>query len=197
MCFSTETSGPSPQDLANQQTQMLEQQQATHDSNVAAGKKSIDTAFSQFDQPYFDAYGTAYKNAYNPQLTDQYGIAKDKLTAMLAGNDQLGGSVGNNDLALAAASQKLGPELVKTIPVTEVIQPPLPLPVEEKPAKPAETYQERVEKMSNKQLMGEVRRRNRKPEFPLLKTVFTTVLQVMLENHERGMKSGGGFWRAQ
>lgn len=84
---------------ANQQTQLMEQQQAKHDSDVQAGKKSIDDSFSQFDPSYFDKYTKAYTDTYQPQLTDQYGIAKDKLTAMLAGNDQLGGSVGNNDLA--------------------------------------------------------------------------------------------------
>lgn len=97
MCFDSGDNGAAA--AANQQTQLLEQQQATHDSDVAAGKTAIDSAFSQFDQPYFDNYATSYENAYNPQLTDQYGIAKDKLTAMLAGNGQLGGSAGNNSLA--------------------------------------------------------------------------------------------------
>jgi len=78
---------------------MLEDQQKKHDTDVATGKTSIDSAFKQFDQPYFDKYGQSYQDVYNPQLTDQYGIAKDKMYAMLAGNDQLGGSVGNNDLA--------------------------------------------------------------------------------------------------
>ena len=81
---------------ANPQTQLLEQQQAKHDADVAAGKKSIDDAFGQFDQGYFDAFGKSYNDAYQPQLTDQYGIAKDKVTALLAGTDQLGGSVGND-----------------------------------------------------------------------------------------------------
>lgn len=84
---------------AQQQTQMMEQQQAKHDSNVAAGKSSIDSAFSQFDDPYYAKYSDTYKNNYDPQLADQYGIAKDKLTAALAGRDTLESSVGANSLA--------------------------------------------------------------------------------------------------
>jgi hypothetical protein len=97
MCFGG--GGDNGAAAAQQQTQLMEDQQAKHDTNVAAGKTSIDSAFSQFDQPYFDKYAQSYKDVYNPQLTDQYGIAKDKMYAMLAGNDQLGGSVGNNSLA--------------------------------------------------------------------------------------------------
>lgn len=97
MCFSSDNGAAA---AAQQQTQMLEAQQAKHDSDVAAGKTSIDNAFSQFDQPYFDKFGQAFQNNYQPQLTDQYGIAKDKLTAMLAGTDQLGSSVGNNSQAM-------------------------------------------------------------------------------------------------
>ena len=96
MCFSNQDPAAG---AAAQQQQMLEAQQAKHDAAVAAGKTAIDSAFSQFDQPYFDNYAQSYKDVYNPQLTDQYGIAKDKLYAMLAGNDQLGGSVGNNTQA--------------------------------------------------------------------------------------------------
>ncbi len=95
MCFDSNPAASS----ANDQTALLEKQQATHDSDVAAGKKSIDSAFSQFDQPYYDNYGKAYQGAYQPHLADQYGIAKDQLTAMLAGNGQLGGSTGNNSVA--------------------------------------------------------------------------------------------------
>lgn len=97
MCFSSDNGAAA---AAQQQTAMLEAQNQKHDADVAAGKTSIDNAFSQFDQPYFDKYAQTYQDNYQPQLTDQYGIAGDKLTAMLAGNDQLGGSVGNNAEAM-------------------------------------------------------------------------------------------------
>ena len=66
---------------------------------MTAGAGKIGDAFSQFDDNYFNGYKTSYENALDPTLDDQYGIAKDKMTAMLAGNGQLGGSAGNNSMA--------------------------------------------------------------------------------------------------
>ncbi len=97
MCFGGDNGAAA---AAQQQTQMLEAQNAKHTADVTSGKQSIDKAFSQFDQPYFDTVGKAYEGVYQPQLLNQFGIANDKLTAMLAGNDQLGGSVGNNAQAM-------------------------------------------------------------------------------------------------
>lgn len=51
------------------------------------------------------------------------------------------------------------------------------------------TYEQQISKMSNKQLKGELRRRNRMNERPLLKGIWTTVLLVVLENHQKGMKA--------
>jgi hypothetical protein len=85
---------------ATQQAQLMEQQQAKHDAAVTQGKQSIDDAFSQFNDPYYDSYGQTYKDTYNPQLDQQYALAKDKLIAKLAGTDQLGSGVGNNAIAL-------------------------------------------------------------------------------------------------
>lgn len=97
MCFGSSNNAAAQ--AANNQTILMEQHQAEHDNNVAAGKASIDNAFAQFDQPYFDNYAKTYRDTYNPQLDDQYGVAKDQMIARLAGTDQLGGSVGNNDTA--------------------------------------------------------------------------------------------------
>lgn len=79
---------------ANAQIGYMEQQQAQHDSAVKQGKSAIDTAFQQFTPDYFNGVSTAYENAYNPQLTDQYNVAKDKMIGALAGGDQLEGSTG-------------------------------------------------------------------------------------------------------
>lgn len=105
MCFSTDNGAAQ---AANQQTAMLEAQQAKHDANVATGKTAIDSAFSQFTPQYFDKYGQSYQNTLQPELTDQYGINNDKMTAMLADNGQLGGSVGNNDLAQLLKNYNFG-----------------------------------------------------------------------------------------
>lgn len=103
MCFGSGGGGDNGAAAAaaasQQQTKMMEDQQAKHDSNVNAGKSSIDRAFSQFDPAYFDTYKKSYLDAANPQLKDQYGIARDKLIASLAGRDTLESSVGANSLA--------------------------------------------------------------------------------------------------
>jgi hypothetical protein len=90
---------PPPQDAAKQQIALMEQQQAAHDAAVAQGKNSIDAAFSQYDPAYYEKYKQSYLDAYNPQLQDQYGIARDKLIATLAGKDTLESTVGANALS--------------------------------------------------------------------------------------------------
>lgn len=99
MCDLFGSSGPSAQELATQQQQ---QTQAAEDARTAAvgqGKSSIDSAFSQFDQPYYDNYAKSYTDAQNAPLADQYGIAKDKLTAALAGRDTLESTGGINAMS--------------------------------------------------------------------------------------------------
>lgn len=81
-------------DASNQQISMMETQQQQHDTAVAQGKKAIDSAFQQFTPNYFNGVATAYQNAYNPQLDNQYAQAKDKMIAALAGGDQLDSSTG-------------------------------------------------------------------------------------------------------
>src|SRR5690242_12691778 len=97
MCFGSSDNPAAA--AAAQQTQLMEQQNAKHNQDVQTGAQKIGDAFSNFNDDYYNKYAQSYRDVYNPQLTDQYGIAKDKLTAMLAGNDQLGGSVGNNSMA--------------------------------------------------------------------------------------------------
>lgn len=89
---------------AAQNAALLQQQktQAQEDARVAAvgqGKTAIDSAYSQFTPDYYDNYAKTYTAAQDAPLADQYGIAKDSLTAALAGRDTLGGSSGNNALA--------------------------------------------------------------------------------------------------
>jgi hypothetical protein len=88
------------QTAANQQIAMMEQQQQQHDAAVQQDTSEINNDFSQFTPSYYSGYENAYENAEDPQLTQQYGIARDQLTAQLAGNDQLEGSTGAYDLGL-------------------------------------------------------------------------------------------------
>lgn len=78
------------------QNDLINAQQAKHDSAVAAGKSNIDSAFAQFTPDYYSGVSKAYEDAYQPQLTDQFNIAKDQLIAQLAGNGTLESTVGAN-----------------------------------------------------------------------------------------------------
>jgi fructose-specific component phosphotransferase system IIB-like protein len=68
-------------------------------TDIRAGQAGIDTAFSQFDPAYYDKFKSAYTDNYNPQIADQYGVAKDKLVATLAGRGTLESTVGANKFA--------------------------------------------------------------------------------------------------
>jgi hypothetical protein len=84
---------------AAEQTRLTEAQQAWHDAAVSEGKSKIDQAFSAFDDPYYAKFAQTYKDTYNPQLDEQYGIAKDKLTSIMAGRDTLDSTAGANAIA--------------------------------------------------------------------------------------------------
>ncbi len=92
-------SGPSAQELAAQQQQMTRDAEDQRQAAIAKGKSSIDDSFKQFDDPYFANYAQAYKDAQNAPLADQYGIAKDKLIAALAGRDTLESTGGINAMS--------------------------------------------------------------------------------------------------
>lgn len=96
MCDLFGSSGPSAQDLALQQQQQTQAQEDQRQAAVSQGRTAIDSAFSQFTPDYYNNYTKAYTAAQDAPLADQYGIAKDSLTAALAGRDTLGSSSGNN-----------------------------------------------------------------------------------------------------
>jgi 3-polyprenyl-4-hydroxybenzoate decarboxylase len=89
----------SAQQAALQQQQATQAQEDKRHAAIASGKQNIDSAFSQFDQPYFDNYTKTYTTAQNGGLADQYGIAKDKLVAALAGRDTLESTGGANAIS--------------------------------------------------------------------------------------------------
>lgn len=66
-----------------------------------------------------------------------------------------------------------------------VVQESLPAPQEQKSAKKSETYQDRVTKMSNRQIAGELRRKANKPSHPLMDQLFATVLSVIFDNYQQ------------
>jgi hypothetical protein len=68
-------------------------------AQIRAGQADIDSAFAQFDNPYYEAFRRAYTNFYNPQVADQFEQAKGKLTASLAGRGMLESTTGANQLS--------------------------------------------------------------------------------------------------
>lgn len=61
-------------------------QEAQRQSAVKNGNAGIDSAFAQFDDPYFSKYAQTYKDFYNPQVDTQYNDAQGTLEAGLARN---------------------------------------------------------------------------------------------------------------
>jgi hypothetical protein len=101
------------QQQQQQQAQQLQQEQAASaaatakaDALAAAAAQQVKSDqgtvagdFAQFNPDYYSKYRNAYTGYYTPQVADQYGQAKDQLTAALAGNGTLESSAGATALA--------------------------------------------------------------------------------------------------
>ena len=74
MCFGTPDTG------ADEAREREEQRQA----NIKKGQQSIDTTFSQFDEPFFDERRQAFIDYQQPRVEDQYNNALRQLTFALA-----------------------------------------------------------------------------------------------------------------
>lgn len=123
----TMSGGNAASDAATQQAGMLGGQQTQTDSAITNGAQNITDAFSQFTPSYYSGVANAYDAAYNPQLTQQFGIAQDQLTAQLAGNGMGGSSVGaydngqlqqnynTNQVAIANAGQDAANSMKTTV----------------------------------------------------------------------------------
>lgn len=83
---------------AAEQARLEAERQRTND-NIAGGRSAIDSAFSQFDDNYFNNVANSWVAQQNPQIDDQYNRARDKLTAHLAGQGTLSSSIGANRMA--------------------------------------------------------------------------------------------------
>lgn len=90
------------QQASQQATQQADAAAAQAQQNIAQDQNTINGAFAQFDPNYFQNYVNDYTNYYTPQLQQQYGLAKDQLTAALSGNGTLESTVGANALAQLA-----------------------------------------------------------------------------------------------
>lgn len=93
MCFG---GGNSAANDAKKQQKELDRREAERQSKIKAGKGKIDEAFGQFDDDYYGGYKGAYTDYYFPQIDDQFGKAKNKLVAALAGRGTLESTPGIN-----------------------------------------------------------------------------------------------------
>src|SRR5262245_9927762 len=79
---------------AQQQADEIRRREEERQSNVRLGKSNIDTAFGQFDPEFFQNFQDSFTGAFNPQIREQYGLALDKLKAVLAGRGTAQSSMG-------------------------------------------------------------------------------------------------------
>jgi hypothetical protein len=77
----------------------LDKQEAEKQARIKQGQASIDDIFAQFSPDFFNQYQNDYADAQRGDLDYQYGKAKDKLTATLAGRGTLESTVGASKLA--------------------------------------------------------------------------------------------------
>jgi hypothetical protein len=76
---------------ARAETQQREEEK---NARIGQGRQAIDSAFSQFGDPYFQDFQNAYTTNYNQSLDDQFASARDQLIAQLAARGMTESSVG-------------------------------------------------------------------------------------------------------
>jgi hypothetical protein len=96
---SSEAAKAAQQDAAATKAEM-DAKEAKRRTDIQTGQSSIDSAFAQFNDPYFANFKNAYMGTQNPEIERQYGVAKDKEIAGLAGRGVLDSTIGANDLGL-------------------------------------------------------------------------------------------------
>jgi len=79
--------------------EIARQEEAKRQARIAQGQQGIDSAFSGFNDEFYNNYQNQYSDYYNPQLNDQYTDAVKRLTLQLAQTGNLTGSAGATQLA--------------------------------------------------------------------------------------------------
>lgn len=74
--------------------EIARRQEAQRQAAITEGRQKIDTAFSQFNDPYYQGVQDAYLGYYQPQLEDQYAKARRQLTLALSRSGNLNASAG-------------------------------------------------------------------------------------------------------
>lgn len=99
MCFNNGAADAAAA-AARQQAADLQAREDKRQADIKAGKASIDDAFKGFDDSYYGKFKQTYLDNANPQIDTQYGLAKDKLIAALAGKGTLDSTIGANKFGL-------------------------------------------------------------------------------------------------
>lgn len=103
MCFGSVRTSPGVDNtLTNQMLEEARQARLREEERQArlkSGLTNIDSVFSGFDNNFYDARKAAYLGYYRPQIEDQFGQAKDKLTYALARNGILNSTAAADEAA--------------------------------------------------------------------------------------------------
>jgi hypothetical protein len=88
----------SPKPPRDNSAEIARQQEAERQARIAQGQSTIDQEFGNFNDDFFNTYQQDYMGYYSPQLEDQYGDARKRLTLQLAKTGNLTSSAGANQL---------------------------------------------------------------------------------------------------
>lgn len=95
MCFRPKNSAASEAAAARAET---ERREAERRANITTGRGKIDDAFGIFGDEYFNNYKDTVSSDQFGQLDDQYGEARGKMLAAMAGRGMLNSSTGQNNM---------------------------------------------------------------------------------------------------
>lgn len=82
------------QQVAQQQAAEAQRQEELRRQNIQSGQQSIDGAFGQFNDGFFDNIRNSFTQTQMPGLQQQFDQARDQLTAALAGRGTLESTAG-------------------------------------------------------------------------------------------------------
>jgi len=92
MCMS------SPKMPVDNSAQIAREEEAKRQARIAEGRSAIDSAFNSYNDDFYNNYQQDYIGYYTPQLDDQYGDARKRLTLQLAKTGNLTSSAGANQM---------------------------------------------------------------------------------------------------
>lgn len=90
------TSSKPPRDNS---AEIARAEEAKRQARILEGQTGIDSAFTGFNDDFYNKYNSDYTGYYAPQLDDQYSEAVKRLTLQLAQSGNLTGSVGATQLS--------------------------------------------------------------------------------------------------